>query len=204
MDPIELIDILNKGKISIEIDISSSKIYKNQKTTVDSIISDTIKISARKKGALVERLMSHFVSHGIKSSLRGIKFNNEVAKKIQPLVRRKPHIIFSLETSHRLLFEKPDWMLYNCRTRSTLVGYNQIDLWGGGHQINRGSKYILDQALHARLSRHKVKLVAVVAGGPSTLTKGTKKYDIVNTGIEKKRLFTPSALPKLIRDFISR
>lgn len=204
MHPIDLINLLNKGHKSIEINLDSSKMYNKQKTTLDNIISDTLRISNTKQSVLVEKLMTHFVSHGIKSSLRGIQFNKEVAKIIKPLVMRKRHIVFTLEPTHKLLFEKPDWMLYNINTRSTIVGYNQIDLWSGGHQINRGAKYILDKALHAKLSRHKVKLVAVVAGGPSSLKEDTKKYNIINTGIEKNRLFTPSTIQALIRKFISR
>lgn len=202
--PEDLVTILNKGYKPIDINMASSKTYHKHKSTLDNIIADTIKLSNVRKQLLVERLMSHFVHHGIKSSLRGIQFNKEVARKIEPLTRRRPNIIFSLEPSHKLLFEKPDWMLYNTNTRSTLVGYNQIDLWSGGHQINRGAKYILDKALHAKLSRHKIKLIAVVARGPTTLKEGTKKYDIINTGIEKRRLFTPATLPAFIRDFISR
>lgn len=201
---IDLINILSNGQKTIEVDLNSSKKYKDRMATIESIISETVNISTNRRQMLVSKLMKHFVPHGIKSSLHGIQFNKEVSKRITPIVKRKPHIIFSLEPTHKLLFEKPDWMLYNTRTRSTLVGYNQIDLWTGGHQINRGAKYILDKALHAKLSRHKVKLVAIVAGPPATLTPGTKKYDIINTGIEKRRLFTPSTLPSLIREFVSK
>jgi hypothetical protein len=42
--------------------------------------------------------------------------------------------------------ERPDWCL--TWKNHCVVGYNQIDIWSGGAQTNRGAKYILNDSLH--------------------------------------------------------
>jgi hypothetical protein len=202
MDPKSLIDHLKDKSCEIKINIQDTKNYKEKESQLNSLIDDINGISKKKKKEISEVLMPYFYSVGSKSSLRGIRFNKIVSSRIKNLIRRKSHITFETEKKHKLLFEKVDWVLYNKRTKKTLIGFNQIDLWGGGHQINRGSKYVLDTHLHQTLGRHKIKLVNVVLDAPKTLTVGTKKYNIVNTGVQKKRLFTLKTLSTIIREFI--
>jgi len=84
---------------------------------------------------------------GTKGVIRGKKFNEIVKQKIisfnldekeYDVVFEKKHHIFETE-------EIPDWYVYNKNTNKILIGMNQLDIWGGGQQLNRGYKYIFNE-----------------------------------------------------------
>lgn len=200
MEPKQLITILRTDKVDIRYDNSILERYKQRLFE----LLNPIYIPKNLLEDIATTLLPHFISTGAKASIRGNYFNKIVSFEIKRLIRRKPHITFSTEVRHGLLHEKADWILYNKRTKQTLLGFNQIDLWSGGHQLNRGSKYVLDKYLHQRLSKQRVKLINVIAEGPRKLTKGTKKYDVVNTGILNNRLFTMTTLKPYVQEFINK
>ena len=148
---------------------------------------------------LAKKLIS--IPPGLKSHIRGRRFNEITACEIRKSLRAlklSGEVQFETEKCHSLFHEIPDWTLR--KGNKTLVGYNQISLFGGGHQLNRGSKYILDDTLHAKLSKRRVKMVCVVKDIPVRSNKG-KTHAIFMKGIERKRIYCIGGLKKLIKEF---
>jgi hypothetical protein len=135
---------------------------------------------------------------GTKSHIRGCKFNKIISQEIKKIIKRlKLNVELTIEKKHNLFHEIPDWIISN--NKKILVGYNQISLFGGGHQLNRGSKYILDDALHTKLSKYKIKMVCVVKDLPKT--RQGKSYNILLKGIKTKRLYCIRGIKNLMKEY---
>lgn len=120
------------------------------------------------------------VPAGVKAHTRGMLFNAIVGRELRDALRKvdAERYELSFETRTPIVTEIPDWMIRDAVTGRLLVGFNQIDLWSGGHQLNRGGKYVLDDRLHRRLSDdHDARLVAVVAQElPTRTRRGSKVH----------------------------
>lgn len=55
---------------------------------------------------------------------------------------------------------------------------NQLDLWGGGQQINRGSKYLIDN----KNNTEKSKMVCVVCNEINFISTKNKAYKLFEIG----------------------
>jgi hypothetical protein len=88
----------------------------------------------------------------------------------------------------------------------TFVGYNQLDMWSGGHQLNRGSKYILDPCIHRRMQRARITLLCVVYSKPTAAkpANATKAARIVASGIANHRLCNVGTLARTLKFHIKR
>lgn len=126
-----------------------------------------------------DKLLFRFILKAVK---QGLAFNCIVANKINELIQTKPYMKLEVEKSFEGLDEIPDWILTNSQTGRTLIGYNQIDLWGGGHQYNRASKYIIDNTIHERLSYKNAKLICVVCSFIEIKNTTNKLYNILQKG----------------------
>jgi hypothetical protein len=133
-------------------------------------------------------LLCKFIPPGLKSVVRGLKFNNLVGKKLKDILVHHTFMRLELETKCDGLYERPDWILTNTVNGRKLVGYNQIDLWSGGHQINRASKYVIDDLLHTELNTKDVFVVSVVCNHVIIKTKKSKMYETFCRGIQHNRL----------------
>jgi hypothetical protein len=134
------------------------------------------------------------VPPGTKSHVRGSKFNDIIANEVK---RKAGGLDFQREKKHSFFHEIPDWIV--TKGRKTLVGYNQVSLFGGGHQLNRASKYILDDTFHAKLSKNNIKMVCIVRDVPH-VGKG-KSFHILSTGIVKKRLYCIGGIGALLNEY---
>ena len=143
-------------------------------------------------------LIPFIVPVGAKSNARGHAFNKIVCEELRRICSKKKYLTFVAEYNHKLFHERLDWMIINTKTNQNICGYNQIDLWSGGHQLNRGSKYVLDDHLHKRLKLKKLSLVNIVLDGPVSLRKNTKVFKIVSHGVKNNRLFTLSMFKKFL------
>lgn len=145
--------------------------------------------------ALARKLL--VVPPGTKSHIRGCMFNQIIKREILKVLGCNDDVKAEFEKYHPCFSEIPDWVL--TKGKKILVGYNQISLFGGGHQLNRASKYIMDDALHRTLSKRRIKMVCVVKDLPLKATG--KSHHILLKGIEKKRIYCVGGLKKLIRDY---
>jgi len=61
---------------------------------------------------------------------------------------------------------------------------NQLDLWSGGHQINRGSKYLID----SKLNTENTKLLCVVCNEIKFKTSKNKAFKFFEIGFKNDTL----------------
>ena len=61
---------------------------------------------------------------------------------------------------------------------------NQLDLWKGGHQSNRGSKYLFNNVNNTNNS----KLLCVICNNTVIKSKKSKKYKLFNIGFQNETL----------------
>ena len=94
--------------------------------------------------------------------------------------------------------EIPDWYIHDKFTNKTIVGMNQVDLWGGGHQTNRASKY-LDEKYNTR----NYKIICVVANETKVDNYKSKKYNIFNTGFKNDTLCYLGNLKNIVKRFFA-
>jgi hypothetical protein len=95
------------------------------------------------KNKIIEEYTIDLVPPGTKGVIRGNKFNNIVKEYIENLSLNPEVYEVCFEKNHltHTTSEIPDWYILHKETNKILIGMNQLDLWGGGHQTNRGSKY---------------------------------------------------------------
>jgi hypothetical protein len=139
-------------------------------------------------------LINVIVPPGTKSTIRGNRFNNIIAKELKKYTKK---LSLEIEVKHPMFHEIPDWII--SKNNKILVGFNQISLFGGGHQLNRGSKYILDESFHRKLNKANIKMVCIVKDLP--INKTGKSRDILLKGIQKKRLYCIGGLKTMINNY---
>lgn len=124
--------------------------YKNTKSVKHKIseisnLLTSLNISHKDKHIITNQLLNHIIPAGTKGVIKGNKFNNIVKSKLLNLNLDKNRFDLQFETkilSLSNITEIPDWYIFDKFSKKFLIGMNQLDLWNGGHQLNRGFKYI--------------------------------------------------------------
>jgi hypothetical protein len=172
-------------------------------------ILDKILTNCRIRKAIREKICQNatplLIPPGVKAALRGNQLNKVVNERLARLVRKRRDLTILFEQTHKkfsaLIHERPDWVIIDA-TGKIIVGFTQVSLWGGGQQLNRAAKYVLDESLHRALARKGVRLVCVVAEKPTSLTtemtKTSKLYKILERGIKTNRIVYPGGLAGII------
>jgi hypothetical protein len=96
------------------------------------------------KQKIIDEYLLQLIPAGTKGVIRGNKFNNIIKKFITNLAfdTSRFEICFEKKCESHFTTEIPDWYILEKSTNKIIIGMNQLDLWGGGQQLNRGSKYI--------------------------------------------------------------
>ena len=76
---------------------------------------------------------------------------------------------------------------------------NQLDLWGGGQQINRGSKYLVNNKHNTK----KSKLLCVVCNKIKLKSNKNKAYKLFKIGYENDTLCYLKNLESIINKFFN-
>ena len=138
---------------------------------------------------------------GTKGAIRGNHFNNIVKNKILEIADKIPN-----KENYDVQFEKkvefspeiPDWFIKQKDNNKILIGMNQVDLWSGGQQTNRGSKYILNEDLH---KNPNYKVISVVSKYIQLESYNNKAYNILKKGFEENRLCYLCNLENIIKKY---
>ena len=172
-------------------------------------ILDKILTNCRIRKAIREKICQKatalLIPPGVKAALRGNQLNNVINERLAGLVRKRRDLAIFFEQTHKkfsaLIHERPDWLIVR-KDGKMIVGFTQVSLWGGGQQLNRAAKYVLDESLHRALARKGVQLVCVVAEKPpskvTTMTKTSKLRKILELGIKTNRIVYPRGLAAII------
>ena len=161
------------------------------------------KISAKKMDAILRDVAGTMIPPGTKASVRGYALNMCVKKRLTCLLRRKNGLKLQFEQPLDGMREIPDWCITHVKSVKRLIGYNQVDFWGGGAQINRGAKYILDDDFHAKQAAFGNCVVCIVAKKIVLKKNICKVFDIFAEGFAKKRLFYMNGMTAFIKEWIA-
>ncbi len=94
--------------------------------------------------------------------------------------------------------EIPDWYILEKSTNKFIIGMNQLDLWSGGQQLNRGYKYIVNSLCDNKTC----KLICVICNEIQFTTKN-KAYKLFEIGYKNDTLCHLKNLDKIINSFFS-
>lgn len=180
-------------------------------TARNRAILDKILTNCRIRKAIREKICQKatalLIPPGVKAALRGNQLNTVINARLARLVRKRRDLAIFFEQTHKkfsaLIHERPDWLI-STKDGTMIVGFTQVSLWGGGQQLNRAAKYVLDESLHRALARKGVRLVCVVAEKPTSLitemAKTSKLRKILELGIKTNRIVYPRGLARVIHD----
>lgn len=167
---------------------------------IDFILTEE-NIEYEKKKKLLKTFLPISISPGTKGVIRGIKFNKIVKKKINNinLDTERFDICFEKNYEKYSTNEIPDWYILEKSSNKTIIGMNQIDLWSGGHQINRGSKYIFNNQYDNKNS----KLLCVVCNKIQLRSNKNKTFKLFREGFENNTLCYLNNLQNIIYSFFN-
>ena len=174
------------------------------RTILNKILTNC-KVRKAIREKICQKATSLLIPPGVKAALRGNQLNAVVNARLEKLVRKRRDLAIFFEQTHKkfsaLIHERPDWLISKKDGRM-IVGFTQVSLWGGGQQLNRAAKYILDESLHRALTKRGVRLVCVVAEKPPSLvkemTQTSKLRKILELGIKTNRIVYPRGLARII------
>lgn len=183
---------------------------------VQTIIHKKFRIKKAMSERITKTLVPLFIPQGTKASVRGKRLNADVSTSLRRSFQRSAKHRNMLELKFEympveckgVLHDRPDWILRNLKTGTLIIGYNQIALWGGGQQLNRGAKYVLDETLHTRLKKKNVHVLSVVHEQPPSRKhisthQPTKTEQIACIGVAKKRLCHVRDMKNILRTLLN-
>jgi hypothetical protein len=153
------------------------------------------------KEKIIFEYLVQLIPPGTKGVIRGNKFNNIVKQFITKLAldTERFDICFEKKCSTHLTSEKPDWYILEKSTNKIIIGMNQLDLWGGGQQLNRGFKYI-ENNKHNNINS---KLLCVVCNEIQFKSKNNKAYKLFKIGFENNTLTYLNNLQNIISSYFN-
>ena len=166
---------------------------------IDKHLSDKSLTDKEKRNKIIDDLTLTMVPPGLKGVVRGLKFNNIVQKYITNLnlVPEKFDICFEKMCENHPTDEKPDWYIIEKSTNKILIGMNQLDLWSGGAQSNRGSKYIIENKHNTK----NTKLLCVICNNITFKNTKRKEYKLFETGFKNNTLCYLKNLSSIISSY---
>jgi hypothetical protein len=158
-------------------------------------------IDKEQKQQIIQDYILELIPAGTKGVIRGNKFNHILEDFISNLSldKDKFEICFEKKCDQYFTSEIPDWYILEKSTNKIIIGMNQLDLWGGGQQLNRGSKY-LENNKH---NSEKSKLLCVVCNEIQFKSKKNKAYKLFETGFKNNTLCYLNNLENIINSFFN-
>lgn len=197
-----------RDTISKLSDVAMLPEYKASKATKENVneleaILIKYRVEEEKRQNIIADYISSLIKPATKGTLRGRKFNLIVQETIQAIVKK----LQMNEAEFEVKFEKkckayetseiPDWYILEKKTNKAIIGMNQLDLWGGGQQSNRGSKYVTAYQENTQ----KNKLLCVVCNEVTITSKRNKTYNLFNVGFTEDTLCYIKNIEPIIKKF---
>jgi hypothetical protein len=175
------------------------KSFKNAIKKLSDVLEKYIEEETRQK--IIQEYLLELIPAGTKGVIRGNKFNEIVKESITKLAldTDRFEICFEKECSSHITTEIPDWYILEKSTNKIIIGMNQLDLWGGGQQQNRGSKYIEDN----KHNNENSKLLCVVCNEIQFKRKTNKTYKLFEIGFKNNTLCYLNNLQNIITSYFN-
>jgi len=159
-------------------------------------------IESDKIDNILSKYILSLIPPGTKGVIRGNKFNKLIEKKIKSFELSEDDFVIKCEKKHPDFetAEIPDWYIYQKSTKKIIIGMNQLDLWSGGAQSNRGAKYILDESKHTNIN---VKNVSVICKNKIIASPHNKMFKIFQIGFKEKRLCYINGIHEIVKGFFN-
>jgi hypothetical protein len=153
------------------------------------------------KQKIIQEYLLQLIPAGTKGFIRGNKFNNIVKQFITKLELDADRfdIYFEKNCKGHFTTEIPDWYILEKSTNKIIIGMNQLDLWRGGQQLNRGSKYIENN----KHNNENSKLLCVVCNEIQFKSKTNKAYKLFETGFKNNTLCYLNNLQNIINSYFN-
>jgi hypothetical protein len=170
---------------------------KNEITKLSDILAKYIYDDTRQK--IIDEYLPQLIPAGTKGVIRGNKFNDIVKEYITKLNLDKElfEVFFEKKCSIHNTTEIPDWYILDKSNNRVLIGMNQLDLWSGGQQSNRGSKYIYNNENNTKDS----KLLCVVCYKIQFKSNKNKAYKLFETGFANNTICYLTNLRNIITSY---
>jgi hypothetical protein len=171
---------------------------KNQIKKLSDVLGKYMDEETKQK--IIQEFLLELIPAGTKGVIRGNKFNKIVREKITKLGLDTDRfdICFEKKCEGHFTSEIPDWYILEKSTNKIIIGMNQLDLWGGGQQLNRGSKYIENN----KHNNEKSKLLCVVCNEIQFKSKN-KAYKLFETGFKNNTLCYLNNLQNIITSYFN-
>lgn len=181
--------LMNKYKTYPSVKNKIIKLYSILNKYIDTELSNKI----------INEYISEIIPPGTKSVVRGNKFNLIVKNHILNLDLDKSRFSIQFEEIHKNFktSEIPDWYIYDNINNKIMIGMNQIDLWSGGHQLNRFSKYIDIE------NNPNSKIVCVICKYIKFKSDTSKCYQMFKIGFENNTLCYINSLENIINNYFN-
>lgn len=152
------------------------------------------------KQSIINEYLIQLIPPGTKGIIKGLKFNKIIKNKINAMNLKSDKFIIKFEKKCEkyITQEIPDWFILEIKTNKIIIGMNQLDIINGGHQINRGSKYLIDNNHNTDTS----KLLCVI-NNYVQFKKINKKSNLFNIGFKNNTLTYINNLENIIYDFFN-
>lgn len=171
---------------------------KNKIHTLNEVLSNN-NITEEQRKKIIDDYTLELISPGLKGVIRGNKFNDIVKNEILSLKldSKKYEVEFERKPSTYETSEIPDWYILEKDSKKLMIGMNQLDLWGGGQQLNRGSKYVLNFPDNSE----NLRLVCVVANQIKLSSHKNKAFKLFEKGFQNNTLCYLKNLKTIIQKF---
>lgn len=156
-------------------------------------------IDVKIRDSIINDYILKLIPPGTKGVVRGNKFNNIVKNTIENLKlnTERFEICFEKKCELCLTPEIPDWYILDKKTNKVIIGMNQLDLWGGGQQINRGFKYLVDNKINC----DKSKLLCVVCNEITFVSSKNKAFKLFEIGYKTDTLCYIKNIETIIKNY---
>jgi hypothetical protein len=159
-------------------------------------VQKELKLDERQTRMFMKKMLPLVIPPGVKANIRGQVFNKYIKNILCNFAKGKK-VTVEFEKKVSDMSEIADWVMHLEGGR-TIIGYNQLDIWNGGAQINRGGKYVLDEGLHRRLKKKNTFIVCIVARKLILKGSESKLARIINVGLRHNILMWPKGLKTYI------
>jgi hypothetical protein len=153
------------------------------------------------KQKIIQDYLIQLIPAGTKGVIRGNKFNSLIRNKIIELKLdiERFEICFEKKCEGHFTSEIPDWYILEKATNKIIIGMNQLDLISGGHQINRGYKYLIDNKHNNKTS----KLLCVICNETHFKSNKNKAYKLFEIGFQHNTLCYINNLQNIINSYFN-